>query len=167
MLHFWTIWHHEAWGIIRLQINVCRQKTEYLPPGLPCLAEGEIPDMGVFLPATANAVATEALIAWHFLLWVLTWGPVQHREKKYHIKKRKECKSSPVKVAALLLPPYCCCCLALPDTSGVCTDFFCNKIECMEKDSLGLFFSMIFWPQCFTGLTLQPLMISGNFVPIV
>ena len=49
--------------------NKCLQKkTEYLPPGLPCLAEGEIPDMGVFLPATANAVATEALIAWHFLL---------------------------------------------------------------------------------------------------
>ena len=44
------------------------EKKEYLPPGLPCLAEREIPDMGVFLPATANAAAAEALIAWHFLL---------------------------------------------------------------------------------------------------
>ena len=84
---------------------------------------------------------------------------ISHQEKK-RMQVQSSQGSCPAAAALLLL---------LPSTAWHLWGlhwFFCNKIECMEKDSVGLFFGMIFWPQYFTGLTLQQFMISGNFVSI-
>ena len=66
------------------------------------------------------------------------------REK--NITSRKEKNASPAKVDS--------CCPTAAAASHCLTPLesaliFFNKIECMETDSVGLFFGMIFCPQCF------------------